>query len=178
MQKTILGMIVVAVLVGGVSFYSGMQFGQSRTPRGLTRGDSSAGGGSAFGGQSLRNLSPEERQARLQQMGMPAGTGFRGGQFGNRNAVNFAAGEIISQDEKSITVKLRDGGSKIIFYSGQTEVGKFASGTPADLEVGKSVSVNGTANADGSLTAESIQIRPPGTGVPPRSGPPSSDVSP
>lgn len=148
MKKILLIIIIIIVSVGvaGGAFYGGMKYAQSKSSSRFTQGDF----------QNLGNLSPEERQQRLQQMGV-AGVGVRGGSAGSSD---FASGEIIAKDDKSITVKLRDGGSKIIFYSDTTELSKFASVIPGDLEIGKTVSISGKTNQDGSITAQSIQIRP------------------
>ncbi len=150
MNKLITIVIAVAVVVGGGAFYGGMKYAQSKAPQGrLSQTDF----------HNLQNLSPEARQQRIQQLGANAG-GFRGGSGGNRSGGGFTAGEIISKDDKSVTVKLQDGGSKIIFLSDSTEITKSATGALSDLEVGKNISVNGTANSDGSVTAQSIQLRP------------------
>ena len=133
MNKTLLSIIAVASIVGGGAFYGGMKYDQSKVSA--------------------------DRQARAQQFG---GGNEVGGQRGARgaNGGGYASGEILSKDDKSVTIKMRDGGSKIIFYSDTTEVGKFVNGISGDLEVGKMVSVNGKANSDGSITAQLIQIRP------------------
>lgn len=80
---------------------------------------------------------------------------------GVRGSMNgFTGGEIIAKDDMSITVKLRDGGSKIIFLTSQTPVMKSAAGSLGDLSIGSSVIATGKGNPDGSITADSIQIRP------------------
>src|SRR3989344_5196044 len=146
MKKLLLVAVAVAVLVGGSAFYGGMKYAQARR------------------GVNFANLTPEQRQ----QFTANAGAGFRGGagQDGRLPAGRqgmmggFISGEIISKDDKSITIKMRDGGSKIVFYSNTTGVEKFVDGTANDLEIGKNVSANGTTNQDGSITAQSIQLRP------------------
>ncbi len=143
MNKLIIIVIAVALIVGAAAFYGGMKYGQSKAQ-------------SAWGGQNFRNLSPAERQ-RFQESGVNGAVRLRPGAGGQ----GFIAGEIISQDDKSITIKLRDGGSKIIFLSEATEIGKFASSTVSELKIGETISINGKPNADGSVTADSIQIRSP-----------------
>ena len=142
MNKTIIIASIAVVLVGGGAFYGGVKYGQSNSSQ---RG-------------SFQNLSAEERQQRIQQAGI-GGRAVNGAGIGG-----LTAGEVISKDEQSITLNLRDGGSKIVFYSASVEISKFASGTMSDVAVGASVMVTGKTNTDGSVTAELIQLRPSGAG--------------
>jgi len=140
MKKIIYVVVVIVVLIGGGAFYGGMKYAQGQGGRG-----------------NLANLTLEQRQ----QLTANGGTGFTGGISQGRGGMmgGLITGEIISKDDKSITIKMRDGGSKIIFYSNSTGVEKFITGTASDLEEGKNVSINGTTNQDGSVTAQSIQLR-------------------
>ena len=69
-------------------------------------------------------------------------------------------GEIISQDDKSITVKLSDGSTKIILLSDKTSIVEATAASTTALAVGKTIGVFGTTNADGSVTAQNIQLNP------------------
>ncbi len=138
---------VVAVVVGSGAFYGGMKYAQAK------RGYLPAGR------QDFANLTPEQRQ-QLMANGSAGFRGMTGQGRGGANGDGFTSGDVISKDDKSITIKMRDGGSKIIFYSNNTEVSKFVNGMASDLEVGKYVTINGTVNQDGSVTAQLIQIRP------------------
>ncbi|MDD5146599.1 MAG: hypothetical protein PHN39_02565 [Candidatus Pacebacteria bacterium] len=142
MSKIIVAILLTAIVAGGGAFYGGMQYGRSQQ---------FTGGNFA----NFRNLTPDQRQQLAQQGG---GT-RRAGQGG-------ATGEIISKDDKSITIKLSDGGSKIVFFSTSTPIMQFSTGTVDALTIGESIVANGAANQDGSITAQSIQIRPSGVGLP------------
>jgi hypothetical protein len=136
-KKIIIEGIIVAIIFGGVGFYSGMKFNQARSPF-------------AIGSNNFQNLAAEDR--------LSANFGARQARSGN--GVNFISGEIISKDDKSITIKLVNSGTKIILFSDGTEISKFSAGAANDLEIGKTISINGQTNQDGSLTAQTIQIRP------------------
>lgn len=119
------------------------------------------GGGAFYGGtayekkQRSANLGNRMQQGRSQGM-TPSGNFARG----ERNGGGNVDGEIISKDEKSVTIKTRDGGSKIVYFSDATSVGKSTEGGLEDLENGKQIMISGQTNSDGSVTAENIQIRP------------------
>jgi hypothetical protein len=134
-QSIVIGVIVAAVAVG--SFFAGNTYQRSKQAS-LTTGH--------FGQNGF--------------MGGRGGLGARGQMMGgSANASNFAAGEIIEKDADSITVKTRDGGSKIVYFSSSTDVGKFAKGSASDLKKGQQVMVSGKSSGE-SLTAKNIQIRP------------------
>lgn len=142
-MNKIVSIAVVAVVVGGAAFFAGTNYGKAQNA-GTIRGQNNGPG----------QLTAEERQIRLSQFG------GRGGQ-GVRNAGGFAAGEILFKDDTSVTVKLREGGSKIIFLSDTTQIMKSVAGSTSDLAVGKEITVMGAANPDGSVTADSVQLRTP-----------------
>lgn len=143
-NKIIIVGVLCALIFGAGGFYGGMKYQQGKSPAAAS-GNFQRGAANISG--ALRN--------------------GRTGGGGN----GFATGEILSKDDKSVTIQLRSpqnatgtagtqAGSKIIFFSASTEITKSASGTPADLQVGQTITVSGTANADGSVSAQSIQLRP------------------
>ncbi|MFH1207337.1 MAG: hypothetical protein V1668_01895 [Patescibacteria group bacterium] len=152
MKKTFVVIIAVVLLAGTGGFFAGMQYDKSKN----TNADLSA--------SALANMTQEQRQTFFQERQQTgAGTGQRGS---IRASGNFAAGEIIAKDDKSITIKLQDGGSKIVFLSDTTPVTKSAEGALTDLTIGQQVTASGTTNQDGSITAQNIQIRPAQTPPP------------
>lgn len=84
----------------------------------------------------------------------------RTGGTGGAGRAAGTAGQIIGKDASSITVKLQDGSTKIVLIGTSTPIMKTAQGSPADLTEGENVFVAGGVNADGSITAQSVELRP------------------
>lgn len=127
--KQIVSLVVVAIVFAGGGFFGGMKYAQSKAPA------------------------------------IPAGRGqFAGQGFGGRgargaNGMAFVGGQVMSVDNGTITVKLMNGGSQIIILAPSTQFRKAVDGTAADVAVGKQITVTGSQNSDGSLTAQNVQIR-------------------
>lgn len=85
--------------------------------------------------------------------------------FGRAAGGGFVSGQIISVDTNSMTVSLANGNSQVVFYSSSTQVMKPTIVPASTLAAGTRVMIGGTANSDGSLTAQSIQVQT-GTGLP------------
>ena len=130
MSKQIIIIIIISIIAAGGGFFAGTKY------------------------QASKRITAFNRPGSNQQ--------FRGMTNSNGNRMGFrpVAGEITSRDDKSITVKLNDGGSKIVIISEKTEVNKATTGTLEELKVGEKVSVFGTENSDGSVTAANIQLNP------------------
>ncbi len=135
-KKTISIFIAAAVVVGAVLFYGGLKYGQNSGPKAAA-----------------------SQRAQVAGQFRGAGDGFGGRRDGGLSNGDFVNGEIINQDDKSLTVKLRDGGSKLVFFSSATQVMKTVAGAIADLTIGQAVVVSGDTNADGSITAKVVQLR-------------------
>jgi len=90
------------------------------------------------------------------------GVGRNGSGVGTRRIGNGqpVSGEIISMDADSLTVKMNDGSSRIVLLNDKTIYNKTASVEKTELKVGEKVGVFGTANTDGSVSAQNVQLNP------------------
>ncbi len=88
------------------------------------------------------------------------GRGFGGGGAGTRGGNRPVYGQILSADAQSITVKLADGSTKIVLLTSSTQINQATAAAKTDLKTGITVAAFGTTNADGSVTAQSVQINP------------------
>ena len=131
MKKEYLVGIILIIVVGVGAFFGGMQYQKSQ--RSSLRN-------AQFGGQGQAQGQFADRAGR--QNGRPV------------------AGSIVNSDDISITVKLADGGGKIVLLSGSTVVNKQTAGSKADLKTGERVMVTGKENSDGSLTADTVSLNP------------------
>ena len=127
-----IGFVVGGVVVLIVVFYVGMFFGKGQ----------------------VSNKNIPDLQAFGQNGAFP-----KGARMGNPG-VGFTTGQVVAKDSQSITVSTINGSSKIILINNNTPVSKQASGAMTDIVVGTEISITGTTNQDGSVSAQSVQIRP------------------
>lgn len=132
-NNTILITIITLLIGGGLGFYAGMKYQQSQ--RSTLAGQ--------FGNRQF-----------LMRNGQRVNVG------NNRGSFRPVNGEVISTDEKSITVKLQDGSSKIVLLSDKTEINKAEKVERSELKEGVKVAVFGIENKDGSVSAQNIQLNP------------------
>ncbi len=117
------------------------------------------------GGYFFKNYEQTQQRNSLKAGGtggqrfVPNGTGGQGGQ--NRGMFGGGVeGEVFLVDDKSLTIKLTDGSTKIVLFSGATTYSATSISKKEDLKEGTKVAVFGTSNSDGSITAQSVQINP------------------
>ncbi len=144
MQTKIIGALIVLALIGG-AFWVGTSYGASNVSAANVARSGQFGVGNFGGGASGVGS---------------AGGSTRAGRSGTGGG--FATGQIVTSDANSITIKLATGSTQIILIGTSTQVLKSTLGQTSDLSSGTDVTITGSANSDGSLTAQSIQIRPAG----------------
>lgn len=116
-------------------------------------------GSGFFIGKKMASVKKNVGQfANMRGNGQQFGNGQRQGQGQQAKGFRPVNGEIIGTDEKSVTVKLTDGSSKIVLLSDKTEINKAETGTVKDLKTGEKVMIVGQDNPDGSVSATSIQL--------------------
>jgi hypothetical protein len=71
----------------------------------------------------------------------------------------FTTGQVAAISSSSLTLQLANGNSEVVFYSSSTLISEPMTVPVSDLSSGTNVMVAGTTNSDGSLTAQSIQVR-------------------
>jgi hypothetical protein len=139
-SKSIIITVVVALVVAVAAFFGGRAMG-------VQAGMQQA--------QDIRAAFAASRGGGNGQGGVGGGGGQNGsGQF---NPNNFAAGQVKSIDGN--TVQLSTAQSVVtVQLTNQTQIQKMGAGTVSDIQAGQRITVQGTRAADGTMTAQSIQI--------------------
>jgi hypothetical protein len=96
--------------------------------------------------------------AAVGQFAIRTGSGTGGARTGAGGG--FVSGEILKKDDTSMSIKMQDGSSKLVLVTSSTQALKTSTTDLSGLNVGEQVTVIGSANSDGSITAQSVQVRP------------------
>jgi hypothetical protein len=127
-KNNLLITIVIAIAVAGAAFFAGVKYQKAQTP-------------------SMPNL--EAMRGMMKR---------NGSELGHQSGAQAIRGEVIDQDEGSLTIKLPDESSKIILISENTTINKASEGSIDDLATGEQVMVFGRSNSDGSISATQVQL--------------------
>lgn len=127
----------IAIAAGAGGFFGGMTYQKSKQPTFRT-------GVFGAGNMMVRDGGGQATQRRS------------GGMMGG----GMIIGEIASIDATTMTIKTVDGGSKIVILGSGTAYKKTVDGSLTDVKQGDTVSISGTTNTDGSVTATMIQLNP------------------
>jgi len=133
-----MGIILVMAVAGG--FVAGMKYQQGK-------------GSSVNGGQNTMQSAGRGIHNNGEGQQVVMGTQ-------HRRDSGMVGGEIINQDDASITIKLDNESTKIVLFSEETGINMATEGSLENLAVGEQVVVFGQENSDGSVTATSIQLNP------------------
>ena len=140
--NTIILVVILMLVVAGGSFAVGYKIAEGKNALGTF-----ARNGSMMGNRI--NDGTGRGTGQGQQIG--------GGMMrGNRQI----AGEVIALDDKTMTIKMADGSSKIVLLSSTMTISKSIDAPKTDLKVGSKVAVFGAQNTDGSQTATTVELDP------------------
>jgi len=134
-RKTIIAVLVAAVIFGATGFGGGMLLGRA----------SSGGTG---------------RAAMMARFAQGGGFTTQDGGTGARNFLraNMAVGKVTEKDANSFTVKMQDGSTRTVYYSSSTTFEKTSTGSAKDISVDTTVAAVGQATSSGDITAQRVQI--------------------
>lgn len=129
------------MLAAGGGFWGGVAYQKSKLP-------GNGGDLPAFGNGMMPTRGDSNSSSSTATNGRGAGMMGGGG----------VSGEVTAKDSTSLTIKMQSGSTQTVYYSDSTKVYQDASASLSDLAVGDSVSVSGTPNSDGSVTAETVRL--------------------
>ena len=152
MNKTLYSIlaIILVLAIAGASFYGGMLYGKSQAQSAVAAQRAAFVQGGGF---------------QAQGGGLPAANGTPGAFVGrqrNGQGGNLVFGTIKQVGEGSLVLTDNNGKETQVKVTDTTLIEKNMSVKLADLSEGETVIVSGSAAADGTVTARSVQVAQPG----------------
>jgi hypothetical protein len=113
--------------------------------------------GGFFGGKAFSDY---QRAQQRGNFGRQFATGASGTAGRNRLNGRPVSGSVMSIDEKSLTVKMVDGSTRIVILPDSATFSETINASKSAIKVGGNIAAFGTDNTDGSITAQNIQLNP------------------